>query len=37
MFTLNTSFPLGFSMNHFLEPISEEDQVRMKFFFFDNL
>ena len=33
MFTLNTSFPLGFSMNLFLEPICEEDQVRMKFFF----
>ena len=32
MFTLNTSFPLGFSMNHFLEPICEEDQVRMFFF-----
>ncbi|XP_044175790.1 P protein-like isoform X1 [Acropora millepora] len=31
MFTLNTSFPLGFSMNHFLEPICEEDQIIIAF------
>ncbi|XP_015779517.1 PREDICTED: P protein-like [Acropora digitifera] len=31
MFTLNTSCPLGFSMKHFLEPISEKEQIVIAF------